>query len=158
MGAHLVMMRNSSASKRRKKNPFVCILESLKSSCISPVETLSHDGQMENLCGGRRGSEHSANLSISKIPESYLYAMGFYCYFLTLFLGSYRRYSRSYAHSPCYVYYPSCKGLSDGRNVYQHRNWSTYYAECKDQRLVGTGQCPTNQTLGVVEVSEKNRF
>ena len=112
-----------------------------------------------NVCVEGGGAQSTtANLSMSKIPPSYLYTVGFDCHFLTLFLGSYRRNYRYYKDIPCHVYHPSCKGLSDGRNVYQYRNWSPYYAECKDQRLVGTGQCPTNQTLGVTEVSENNTF
>ena len=130
-----------------------------------------------NKCGGRRdqiryckqtgtgGSweqlwNQEQNKTVTYFTGQCFNAMGFDGFSPRLFLGSYWRNGNYGAirGPPCSVFYPSCKGLSDGRNVYEDREWSPYYAECKDQRLVGTGQCPTNRTLNVTEVSENSAF
>lgn len=83
--------------------------------------------------------------------------------FKTLFFfklsGSYLRHISSNIRGPsCSDYTPSCKDLPDGRNVYIYREWTSYYAECKDKRFVRIGTCPTNKTLSMAEVSENTFF
>ena len=52
---------------------------------------------------------------------------------------------------PCWVYYPSCEGLSDGDNVYSNREWSPWYAVCKEQRLVDTDTCDRDERLNMAQ-------
>ena len=42
--------------------------------------------------------------------------------------------------------------------MYIYREWTPYYAECKDERFVRIDVCPRNETLGMTEVSENTFF
>ncbi|CAG2185880.1 unnamed protein product [Mytilus edulis] len=42
---------------------------------------------------------------------------------------------------PCYVRYPSCKGLPNGLNPWTGREGSPYFAVCKNERVVYNDMC-----------------
>ncbi|XP_067685011.1 uncharacterized protein [Haliotis asinina] len=54
----------------------------------------------------------------------------------------YRRHQCDRAHCrPCYLTYPSCKGLPDGLNEWVGMSNSPYFAVCVGERMVYSGMC-----------------
>ncbi|KAK7102889.1 hypothetical protein V1264_021047 [Littorina saxatilis] len=52
---------------------------------------------------------------------------------------------------PCWVRFATCSDLPDGMNVFVGREWTPYYAICKDNRSLGFDVCPFNDTLKIPE-------
>ncbi|KAL3859205.1 hypothetical protein ACJMK2_009434 [Sinanodonta woodiana] len=44
--------------------------------------------------------------------------------------------------TPCYVRYPSCANLPDGKNQWIGREWSPYYIICENGRVIAQAECP----------------
>ncbi|XP_069142060.1 uncharacterized protein [Argopecten irradians] len=46
---------------------------------------------------------------------------------------------------PCYVRFPSCKGLPEGLNPWKGKEWTPHFTVCKKERVVYSGTCtPTD--------------
>ncbi|XP_025107576.1 uncharacterized protein LOC112572218 [Pomacea canaliculata] len=51
---------------------------------------------------------------------------------------------------PCSI--PSCRGLSDGRNVYTGKEWTSSFIVCEDQRIVSDGVCSADTRLNMSQI------